>query len=181
MDRAASGDAASSSRNEACCEPTNRTSAIDYILLQVLSSVVSALARHFGRRRHATPSLTSGTSRLVDTLNMTGPVRFDNALVVGYPSTSTFTIHVANQRVEAITPSTDLAPSISVDEVVDLEGKAWLGPSLVDAHVHFTTWSLTRMRLDLTHAVTACEVVELVSLEASKPTEDPLAPIIGRD
>ncbi|NUU49519.1 amidohydrolase family protein [Curtobacterium luteum] len=58
-------------------------------------------------------------------------------------------------RVAAIAPAGTLDPTSAETEVVDAAG-AWLGPGLVDHHVHFDQWALVRRRVD----VSGCDSAE---------------------
>lgn len=101
-----------------------------------------------------------------------------NARLVGREGL--FDVRVEAGVISALSPSQDAAPSSGV-EVLDLEGQQWVGPGLRDAHVHFSTWSLTLGRLDLSTARSAKDVAVAV-LERSKGAfESPAQPLVGRD
>lgn len=65
-------------------------------------------------------------------------------------------VRIVGGRVEAVAPAGTLDPPPGVDaDVVETDG-AWLGPGLVDHHVHFDQWALVRRRVD----VSACTSAE---------------------
>ncbi|WP_144764260.1 amidohydrolase [Curtobacterium sp. 9128] len=64
-------------------------------------------------------------------------------------------VHVVGGRVAAIAPAGTLDPAGRDTDVVETDG-AWLGPGLVDHHVHFDQWALVRRRVD----VSACDSAE---------------------
>ena len=66
---------------------------------------------------------------------------------------------VAGGRVASIAPAGTTAPAAA--EVVPLDGR-WLGPSLRDAHVHFSQWAMLQQRLDLSEAASAAEAAAMV-------------------
>ncbi|ORY88866.1 hypothetical protein BCR35DRAFT_288693 [Leucosporidium creatinivorum] len=104
-------------------------------------------------------------------------ITFINALLVDKPG-STYTVVVSNGHVTSISPST---PTSTEGEVVDLESKRYLGPSLVDAHTHFTAWTLNRTRVDLSKATSAKDAVQMMKDAAAKEGGDSTAPLVGRD
>jgi predicted amidohydrolase YtcJ len=59
-------------------------------------------------------------------------------------------------------------------ETVDLDGRYVL-PGLWDSHVHFSQWSVSRQRLDLTGASSAAVVAQLVAERAAGET----GPVVG--
>ena len=111
---------------------------------------------------------------------------FTNARVIDTPSDDTFTVVVQDGRVQSIEPST-LSSTASQDKLavdsdkIDLAGEWYIAPSLVDAHTHFTAWTLNLSRINLAGATSAKDAVELMRAAANEPTDDPLAPVIGRD
>ena len=48
-------------------------------------------------------------------------------------------------------------------ESIDLDGR-WLSPGLWDNHVHFTQWTLSQQRLDVSEATSARHTAQLLSL-----------------
>ncbi len=64
-------------------------------------------------------------------------------------------VRVVDGRVTAIAPAGTLEPSGPDTDVVEASG-AWLGPGLVDHHVHFDQWALVRRRID----VSGCDSAE---------------------
>ncbi|MFJ4294616.1 amidohydrolase [Curtobacterium sp. NPDC089689] len=64
-------------------------------------------------------------------------------------------VRVVDGRVTAIAPAGTLEPSGPDADVVEASG-AWLGPGLVDHHVHFDQWALVRRRID----VSGCDSAE---------------------
>lgn len=106
-------------------------------------------------------------------------ITFINALLVDKPGT-TYTVVINNSRILSIEPSSS-TPAVAFEggEVVDLEGKHYLGPSLMDAHTHFTAWTLNRNRVDLSHAESAEEAIEL--MRQAGEGGDSATPLVGRD
>ncbi len=64
-------------------------------------------------------------------------------------------VRVVDGRVTAIGPAGTLDATSADTEVVEAAG-AWLGPGLVDHHVHFDQWALVRRRVD----VSGCDSAE---------------------
>ncbi|WP_439694168.1 amidohydrolase [Curtobacterium sp. SP.BCo] len=64
-------------------------------------------------------------------------------------------VRIVDGRVAAIAPTGTLDPSGPDTDVVEAAG-AWLGPGLVDHHVHFDQWALVRRRVD----VSGCDSAE---------------------
>lgn len=102
---------------------------------------------------------------------------FINALLVDKPG-STYTVVVSYGHVISISPS---SPTSTAGEVVDLRGEQYLGPSLVDAHTHFTAWTLNRTRVDLSKARSAKDAVQMMKDAAAREGGDSTAPLVGRD
>ena len=64
-------------------------------------------------------------------------------------------VRIVDGRIEAVAPAGTLDPPSSVDaDVVETDG-AWLGPGLVDHHVHFDQWALVRRRVDVSTCTSA--------------------------
>ncbi|GAA6060982.1 hypothetical protein JCM10212_000668 [Sporobolomyces blumeae] len=87
---------------------------------------------------------------------------FRNARLVGLPGLHTVVVGTSG-IVKSIAPASESSetPFSSVEEH-DLEGKAFVGPSLVDHHTHFSTWTLSTRRLDLYDCKSSREVLERV-------------------
>lgn len=103
-----------------------------------------------------------------------------NALLVG--AEGTYTVLVSDSHITSITPSSSPLPLLPPGgEIVDLRSSSFVGPSVIDSHVHFTAWTLNLKRLDTSHANSAHQVAEIVRARAALPTEDPLELIVGRD
>ncbi|WP_439690403.1 amidohydrolase [Curtobacterium sp. SP.BCp] len=64
-------------------------------------------------------------------------------------------VRIVDGRVTAIAPAGTLEPSGPDTDVIEASG-AWLGPGLVDHHVHFDQWALVRRRID----VSGCDSAE---------------------
>ncbi len=64
-------------------------------------------------------------------------------------------VRIVDGRVTAIAPAGTLEPSGPDTDVIEASG-AWLGPGLVDHHVHFDQWALVRRRVD----VSGCDSAE---------------------
>jgi len=64
-------------------------------------------------------------------------------------------VRVADGRVAEVAPAGTLDPTTADTDVVEAAG-AWLGPGLVDHHVHFDQWALVRRRVD----VSGCDSAE---------------------
>ncbi len=71
----------------------------------------------------------------------------------------------------------EVGPGLERDgaEEIRAEGR-WVIPGLWDQHVHLGQWTLTSARLDLSHARSAAEAVQLV---AERLREQPDQPVIG--
>jgi predicted amidohydrolase YtcJ len=85
-------------------------------------------------------------------------------------------VRVVGGRIEAVAPAGTLeVPSVDAD-VVDADG-AWLGPGLVDHHVHFDQWALVRRRVD----VSGCDSAEATAdlLAAVARTDAPDRVLVG--
>ncbi|MCJ1700037.1 amidohydrolase family protein [Rathayibacter festucae] len=81
-------------------------------------------------------------------------------------------------RIEAIAPDGALDGTRTGDaEVRDLDGR-WLLPGLWDEHVHFSQWSMTAPRLDVSTARSAAETVEAVRARLAL-APDSLATLVG--
>jgi hypothetical protein len=48
------------------------------------------------------------------------------------------------------------------DDEIDLEGRSYVAPSLMDNHVHFKWWALSESRIDLSSCKSAREVIEVI-------------------
>ncbi|ORY88870.1 putative hydrolase [Leucosporidium creatinivorum] len=109
---------------------------------------------------------------------------FINALLVDRPG-STYTVHISAGIVQSILPSNSPSPARTPaeSEIIDLDGRFYLGPSLVDAHVHFTSWTLNSSRPDLSSATSAREAIRLMEEAATKDRGggETTAPLVGRD
>lgn len=103
-------------------------------------------------------------------------VTFINALVVD--KLGTWTVVVEDGKIASLTPSSESTATQS--DSVDLEGKRWLGYSLMDAHTHFTAWTLNLTRTDVSKATSAREAVEMM-VEAAKKDPESTMPLVGRD
>ncbi|SFF36062.1 amidohydrolase [Curtobacterium sp. YR515] len=64
-------------------------------------------------------------------------------------------VRIVDGLVTEIAPAGTLDPTDADTDVVETAG-AWLGPGLVDHHVHFDQWALVRRRVD----VSACDSAE---------------------
>lgn len=84
------------------------------------------------------------------------PVILRNARLVGRDGDPTDLL-IEDGVVSAVVKG--LAPGAA--EVVDLDGR-FVAPGLWDNHVHMEQWALVRQRLDVSHAASAAEAVELV-------------------
>ncbi|WP_244972454.1 amidohydrolase [Paramicrobacterium fandaimingii] len=78
---------------------------------------------------------------------------------------------------------TDIRPAGSrpaAGEPVDLDGRVVM-PGLWDHHVHFTLWSITSKRVDLTAAQSAAETATLIGHAAREHRDGPLVGVGFRD
>jgi len=64
-------------------------------------------------------------------------------------------VRIVDGRIAAIAPAGTLDPASPDTDVVEAAG-AWLGPGLVDHHVHFDQWAMVRRRVD----VSGCDSAE---------------------
>ncbi|WP_255252716.1 amidohydrolase [Curtobacterium sp. 'Ferrero'] len=78
---------------------------------------------------------------------------------------------VVDGRVATIAPAGTLDPSDADSEVVEASG-AWLGPGLVDHHVHFDQWALVRRRVDVSEQHTAEDTAAAVAAVARTGVSD---------
>ncbi|KAK4705606.1 hypothetical protein P7C70_g594, partial [Phenoliferia sp. Uapishka_3] len=99
-----------------------------------------------------------------------------------------FTVRTSDGVISSIqhssSPASPYVPTSSYPteiETWDLEGKHWVGPGLRDAHTHFSTWSLTLTRLDLSAARSATDVAQSVLRRSKEPFESPSQVLVGRD
>jgi predicted amidohydrolase YtcJ len=97
------------------------------------------------------------------------------ARIVGTTGTASGThlrdVHVRDGRIAAVGP--DLARAVGPGvHRIDLGGRL-LMPGLWDNHVHFTQWSLARLRLDVSSAISAEDAARLVveRLQVELPPE----------
>lgn len=108
------------------------------------------------------------------------PALLVNARLVGVEGS--FSVLISDSHVVSITPSSSSPPLLPAGgELVDLHSSSFVGPSLIDSHVHFTAWTLNLQRLDTSSATSAHAVAEIVRIRAALPTDDPLELIVGRD
>ena len=54
------------------------------------------------------------------------------------------------------------------DDEIDLEGRSYVAPSLMDNHVHFKWWALSESRIDLSGCKSAREVIETIQRVLAK-------------
>jgi hypothetical protein len=54
------------------------------------------------------------------------------------------------------------------DDEIDLEGRSYVAPSLMDNHVHFKWWALSESRIDLSSCKSAKEVIETIQRVLAK-------------
>ncbi|MGN7189992.1 amidohydrolase [Curtobacterium sp. MCBA15_004] len=74
---------------------------------------------------------------------------------------------VVDGRVTAIAPTGTVdVPEGTDTEVVETDG-AWLGPGLVDHHVHFDQWALVRGRVDVADCTTAEAAADRLAVAAT--------------
>lgn len=84
---------------------------------------------------------------------------------------------IAGGRVIGGVDAREDAIASQAHERIDLQG-ACVVPGFVDSHVHFRSWALSRVRVDLSAARTAAELFELVSKHAG--TLEPDSWVLGR-
>lgn len=99
---------------------------------------------------------------------------FTNARLIGQ-SDKTYTVTVDGGKITSI----ESAEVQGDAEVIDVGGR-YLGPSLADAHTHFTAWTLNISRPNLAKATSAKEAIEIMRQEALKVEAD-MTPLVGRD
>jgi predicted amidohydrolase YtcJ len=54
------------------------------------------------------------------------------------------------------------------DDEIDLEGRSYVAPSLMDNHVHFKWWALSESRIDLSSCKSAREVIQTIQRVLAK-------------
>lgn len=104
---------------------------------------------------------------------------FLNARLAGQPSHHTYTVIVDSSsglissidRTDSANPATGALSSDSL--AYDLQGRAFLAPSLVDNHVHFSMWTLASQRLDLMDCTSAAQVLARVRDWLALPHDEP--------
>ncbi|GAA5894223.1 amidohydrolase [Sporobolomyces salmoneus] len=105
---------------------------------------------------------------------------FVNARLVGFEDPrETYTVVVEGGKITTITPTSraqEVPPAAS--NVYDLHGQLYLAPSLIDAHTHFTSWTLSTRRLDLYHCKSSNEVLELVKPYVEEQAKEEGLPFI---
>ncbi|KAK4051916.1 hypothetical protein OIV83_002621 [Microbotryomycetes sp. JL201] len=111
---------------------------------------------------------------------MTEKTTFINARLVDAPSDETFTVTVENGMVSLIEPSSKR--SVPGGNMVDLQSRLYIAPSLVDAHTHFSAWTLNLSRPSLADAVSARHAIGIMkqAIQADPDTRN-TTPIVGRD
>lgn len=90
-------------------------------------------------------------------------------------------VRIVDGRVAAIAPAgTHDSAGTADTEVVEADG-AWLGPGLVDHHVHFDQWALVRRRVDVSGCDSAEATADLLAGTARTAVPDggPAATIVG--
>ncbi|WWD07862.1 hypothetical protein V865_005969 [Kwoniella europaea PYCC6329] len=100
-----------------------------------------------------------------------------HAPLVGYPENSLYTVKVIDGTIESIDEELSGKHVNGYDEstveVIDLDGKEWLSPSMIDWHVHTKLAALHSNRLNLQSCQSAKEVLETVRLALQDPNYDP--------
>ncbi|KAK4058295.1 hypothetical protein OIO90_000452 [Microbotryomycetes sp. JL221] len=105
--------------------------------------------------------------------------RFINARLVDYDDDVTYTVTIKNGVVDSIEPTASDTHDCQ-DEVIDLESRWYIAPSLVDAHTHFTAWTLNLSRPSLAQATSAKQAIQVMS-DAVSRTPNSMEPVVGRD
>jgi hypothetical protein len=108
---------------------------------------------------------------------------FVNARLVGSQDTEgTYTVVVSGEgQIESIQPSTSSqaqSAHASTSKVHDLKGQLYLAPSLLDAHTHFTSWTLSTRRLDLYDCKSSAEVLKLLKPYVEQQAKEEGLPFI---
>ncbi|MDM7892392.1 amidohydrolase [Curtobacterium caseinilyticum] len=80
-------------------------------------------------------------------------------------------VRIVGGRVEAVAPAGTLDVTEADTDVVEAGG-AWLGPGLVDHHVHFDQWALVRRRVDVSGCGSAEETADLLAAVARTDAPD---------
>ncbi|WP_022907462.1 amidohydrolase [Curtobacterium sp. B18] len=80
-------------------------------------------------------------------------------------------VRVVDGRVTAVAPAGTLEATDADTDVVEAAG-AWLGPGLVDHHVHFDQWALVRRRVDVSTADSAEATADLLHAVARTGVAD---------
>ncbi|WWC67758.1 uncharacterized protein I206_101670 [Kwoniella pini CBS 10737] len=97
---------------------------------------------------------------------MTSTIVFQHAPLVGYPDNALYTVQVVDGVVSSIEEEKSgryiNGYDASEAEIVDLGGKEWLSPSLIDWHVHTKLSALHTNRLNLQKCTSAAQVIEEV-------------------
>ncbi|WWC87071.1 uncharacterized protein L201_001957 [Kwoniella dendrophila CBS 6074] len=99
-----------------------------------------------------------------------------HAPLVGYPDDKLYTVRVVDGVVESIDEESEGKHINGYDkaaaEEIDLGGKEWLSPSMIDWHVHVKLQALHSNRIDLQKCQSASEVLEVVKLALNDPRYD---------
>lgn len=102
-------------------------------------------------------------------------VTLTNARIIGHNRDELKDVVVRDGKIISI----ELSSNSSAGQSVDVGGR-FVGPSLADAHTHFTAWTLNQNRVNLSSAVSASEAIELMR-QAASSDEQGQKPLVGRD
>ncbi|KAL8279430.1 hypothetical protein RQP46_008242 [Phenoliferia psychrophenolica] len=161
------------------CEMTERSSTA-YSDLRQSMSMSNVYTKFMSTRYDVKFPAEASVGGSTDFGNEMSPrsVELQNVHLVGRDGL--FDIHITSGVVSAVSASRATPLSVARGtEVLDLEGKQWIGPGLRDAHVHFSTWSLTLGRLDLSAARSAKDVAQAVREHSKGGVENARQPLIG--
>ncbi|GAA5986054.1 hypothetical protein JCM5350_005514 [Sporobolomyces pararoseus] len=106
---------------------------------------------------------------------------FINARLVGGPdSNERYTVVLGKEgTISEIIPTSEAQEVQAHDpNIYDLKGQLYLAPSLIDAHTHFTSWTLSTRRLDLYNCKSSAEVLELVKPYVEEQAKEEGLPFI---
>jgi predicted amidohydrolase YtcJ len=105
-------------------------------------------------------------------------VTLTNARLIGQNGSGLKTVVIRNGKIASVEPATVEQSVASPTDPVDVGGH-FVGPSLADAHTHFSAWTLNQSRVNLSSATSAQAAIDIMRQAALD--EPGQAPLVGRD
>lgn len=98
---------------------------------------------------------------------------FHNARLVGQPPDQTFTVQIDTSTGTVACIAASGRPYLDHDGGPSHDlGAQYVGPSLIDNHVHFSMWALASRRLDLMDCTSAAQVLDRVRKWLALPHQE---------